>query len=196
MMFQTFYADPSQPLRVCYYKRYKMEVDLAAVPAPVLPPGFRFQAWLYDLVDAHAEVLFESFHQEVDAVVFASLSDRLGCATLITEISRRSGFAPEATWLLVGPSGPCGTVQGLRDRGGVGAIQNIGILPSLRGRGLGEALLLQSLAGFRRAGLRRGLLEVTAQNDGAIRLYRRLGFRRIKTLYKAVNDLRPITALA
>ena len=28
--------------------------------------------------------------------------------------------------------------------------------------------------------------EVTAQNEGAIRLYRRLGFRRRKTVYKAV----------
>jgi ribosomal protein S18 acetylase RimI-like enzyme len=31
------------------------------------------------------------------------------------------------------------------------------------------------------------MLEVTAQNEGAVRLYRRLGFRRIKTLYKAVS---------
>jgi ribosomal protein S18 acetylase RimI-like enzyme len=34
------------------------------------------------------------------------------------------------------------------------------------------------------------MLEVTAQNDGAIRLYRRLGFRRTKTIYKAVQDAR------
>ena len=35
--------------------------------------------------------------------------------------------------------------------------------------------------------LGRAFLEVTAQNDGAVRLYRRLGFRRRKTLYKAVE---------
>src|SRR5207248_4638326 len=86
-----------------------------------------------------------------------------------------------------GPTGFCGTVQGLRERGGVGAIQNLGITPALRGHGLGTALLLQALHGFRRAGLTRALLEVTAQNEGAIRLYRRLGFRRCKTLYKAVD---------
>ena len=34
--------------------------------------------------------------------------------------------------------------------------------------------------------MKRALLEVTAQNEGAIRLYRRLGFRRRKTVYKAV----------
>ena len=35
------------------------------------------------------------------------------------------------------------------------------------------------------------LLEVTARNEGAIRLYRRLGFRCRKTVYKAVGP--PLT---
>ena len=89
---------------------------------------------------------------------------------------------------LVGPAGPCGSVQGVGDAGSTGAIQNLGIAPGYRNRGLGSLLLLQALAGFRRAGLRRALLEVTAQNEGAIRLYRRLGFRRRKTVYKAVAN--------
>jgi len=75
----------------------------------------------------------------------------------------------------------------VRERSGLGAIQNLGITPPHRGRGLGRALLLQALHGFRRAGLGRAFLEVTAQNEGAIRLYRRLGFRCRKTLYKAVD---------
>jgi hypothetical protein len=43
------------------------------------------------------------------------------------------------------------------------------------------------LRGFRQAGLRRAYLEVTAQNEGAIRLYRRLGFVKVRTVYKAVE---------
>ena len=81
-------------------------------------------------------------------------------------------------------------MQGIRERGGLGSIQNLGIVPGWRGRGLGEALLLQALHGFRHTGLGRAQLEVTAQNDAAIRLYRRLGFRRAKTLYKAVPEWR------
>jgi ribosomal protein S18 acetylase RimI-like enzyme len=46
---------------------------------------------------------------------------------------------------------------------------------------------LKSLAGFQEAGLRRAFLEVTAQNEGAIRLYRRLGFFKARTVYKAVE---------
>jgi hypothetical protein len=48
-------------------------------------------------------------------------------------------------------------------------------------------MLLMALEGFRRAGLRRAFLEVTAQNEGAIKLYRRLGFWKARTVYKAVE---------
>ena len=81
----------------------------------------------------------------------------------------------------------------MRSRGctsaAVGAIQNVGVVPAWRGRGIGEALVLQALHGFHWAGMVRGLLEVTAQNEIAQRLYRRLGFRRTKTLYKAVPEM-------
>jgi ribosomal protein S18 acetylase RimI-like enzyme len=49
---------------------------------------------------------------------------------------------------------------------------------------LGRALMQQALAGFQLAGLRRAFLEVTAQNSGAVQLYKRLGFARVRTVYK------------
>jgi GNAT superfamily N-acetyltransferase len=185
------WADPmASGAVISYFKRYKMEVDLHDIPLPVLPSGFICAPYSHALLEAHAEVLFGSFHQEIDSIVFPSLGDRDGSRYLMTEICRKWGFLPGATWLLTGPEGPCGTVQGLRERSGLGAIQNLGIEPSYRGRGLGRALLLHALHGFIKAGLERAMLEVTAQNDGAIRLYRCLGFRRCKTLYKAVPDFR------
>lgn len=86
-----------------------------------------------------------------------------------------------------GQAEACGTVQGIRDPAGLGAIQNLGITPEHRNSGLGTALLFCALAGFQRAGIARVYLEVTAQNEGAIRLYRRLGFVTVKTVYKAVE---------
>lgn len=177
---------------ISYFKRFKMELDLFdPPPLPCLPDGYQLLPWHDSLLDSHAEVLFACFHEEIDAAVFPSLGDQRGCQYLMNEMRRRPEFLPEATWLLVSPSGYCGTIQGLRQRPAVGAIQNLGIAPSHRGRGLGQMLLLQALHGFRRAGLARALLEVTAQNDGAIRLYRRLGFRRSKTVYKAVQGPLP-----
>jgi GNAT superfamily N-acetyltransferase len=173
---------------VSYFKRYKMEVDLHDLPPLVLPPDFQLLPWREEVLAAHAEVLCDSFHEEIDALIFPSLSTPAGCVTLMNVVCRRLNFLPGATWLALGPGGPCGAIQGLQERGGVGAIQNVGVSPAWRGRGVGEALVLQTLHGFRRAGLGRALLEVTARNEGAQRLYRRLGFRRSKTLYKTVPD--------
>jgi ribosomal protein S18 acetylase RimI-like enzyme len=78
----------------------------------------------------------------------------------------------------------CGTVQGVYDRSGMGAIQNLGVLSDYRSLGLGTALMQQALAGFQKAGLKRAFLEVTAQNSGAVRLYKQLGFSRSRTVYK------------
>ena len=49
------------------------------------------------------------------------------------------------------------------------------------------ALVLKALHGLQRCGAHRVHLEVTAQNGSAVRIYRRLGFRCRKTLYKAVD---------
>ncbi len=174
--------------RVSYFKRFKMETELDAVPPPPpLPAGYAWAAWDETLLDAHAEVLLGSFHGGLDAIVFPSLGDAFGCRLLMSEIARKAGFLPGATWLVTCAEGPVGSVQGIHDLPGLGSIQNLGVLPAHRGRGLGEALLLQALAGFRSAGLGLALLEVTAQNDAAVRLYRRLGFRRRKILYRAVE---------
>lgn len=54
----------------------------------------------------------------------------------------------------------------------------MGLLPGYRGRGLGRALLLGTLAGARRAGLLRVQLEAYASNTAALALYERCGFQR------------------
>jgi ribosomal protein S18 acetylase RimI-like enzyme len=175
-------------MNVTYFKRFKMEIDLHDAPeAPALPAGYYWVSWDESLLELHAEVKYRCFQDEIDAAVFPSLSDRHGCYYLMAEISRKPGFLPGATWLVAGPAGYCGTVQGVQERTGLGAIQNLGVVPEYRGRGLGSALLLQALHGFRRYGLGRAFLEVTAQNDAAVRLYRRLGFRCRKTVYRAVE---------
>lgn len=175
-------------MAITYYKRFRMEVDLdgSLLPAVVQRP-FRWVPWSEELIDQHAEVKYLSFRSEIDAHVFPCLGTRQGCQRLMREIRRKPGFLPVATWLVAGPEGYCGTVQGVMDQGPIGAIQNIGVVPGYRGLGLGRALLRQALEGFYQAGLRRAYLEVTAENACAIRLYREVGFRRAKTLYKAVD---------
>jgi len=175
-------------MSIAYFKRFRMEINLNELaPMPPLPEGYAFVPWNESLIDVFAEVKFHSFVDEIDSVVFRSLGSRHGCFYLMREISRKHGFRPEATWLVANADGSCGTIQGICERSGLGAIQNLGVLPQHRGRGLGKALLMKALYGFRNAGLGRAFLEVTAQNESAIRLYRQLGFRCRKTIYKMVE---------
>ncbi len=173
---------------ITYFKRFKMEVDLGlAPPIPQLPEGYFWLPWEEAALDLHAEVQYQSFCTELDSTLFPSLGDKYGSRFLMKEIRQKPGFLPEATWLVSCPEGCCGTVQGVCDQWGWGAIQNLGVTPAHRGRGLGSALLLRALHGFRFYGISHAFLEVTAENDAALRLYRRLGFRKMKTLYKAVD---------
>jgi ribosomal-protein-alanine N-acetyltransferase len=55
-------------------------------------------------------------------------------------------------------------------------INNIAMRPHYRGRGLGTALVRHVLAEGTRMGAQRATLEVRASNEGARRLYERLGF--------------------
>lgn len=177
-------------MAITYYKRFRMEVDLSSLGTPpLLPEGFFWTPWEESQITRHADVKYECFRDELDAVVFPCLGTRNGCHRLMREIRRKPGFLPAATWLIEGPDGPCATIQGVIDRSGpIGAIQNVGVVPAYRGLGLGRALVRQSLDGFRRAGLLRVYLEVTAENTPAVRMYRTVGFRKAKTLFKAVDD--------
>ena len=180
-------------MTLAYFKRYRMEFQLSGfrVPTPNLPFGYHLVGWHPKLAEIHADVKYRSFRHELDSDVFPCLGDAAGCLRLMTEISERKGFLPQSTWLIMyQPAGQiqvdyCGTVQGVRDDAGMGGIQNLGITPQHRGKGLGTSLLYYALAGFKTSGLNRAFLEVTAKNADAVRLYRRLGFRRTKTVYKA-----------
>lgn len=182
-------------MSVSYFKRFRMEIDLRGRSFRdfALPSGYRLLAWNPDLLADHAEAKYFSFRDEIDADVFACLGEFEGCYKLMSEISEREDFLPEATWLAVfvgdgsEPIDICGTIQGIRVSQRLGGIQNVGITPRHRGRGLGAALVAAALAGFQQVGLPRAYLEVTCQNETAVRLYRRLGFQRTKTLYKAVE---------
>ena len=149
--------------------------------------------WDESLLEAHADVKFRCFHEEIDAHVFPSLGHPEGCRRLMRDISQGEGFLAEATWLLefTDPLNHgvdyCGTIQGVHNGSGKGSVQNFGVVPEHRGRGFGTVLLGRSLEGFRQAGVGRVTLEVTAKNDDALRLYQRLGFRRVRTVYKTAE---------
>jgi len=186
-------STPAADVQLIYFKRYRMERALGQLPpVPELPDGHIWMPWSVGLLDTHAHVKALSFHHEIDSLVFPSLGHYPGCLDLMRAITSQRGFCPEATWLIANKSGFCATVQGVRESHGIGMIQNLGVMSGSRGLRLGGTLLLQALHGFRRAGLRGCILEVTARNSAAVRLYRNLGFRCAKTFYRAVSVQMPV----
>lgn len=180
-------------MTLTYFKRYRMEIDLGSrdLSGPEPAAGYELLAWNSDLLESHAEVKYLSFRSEIDANVFPCLGELPGCQRLMGEIAAKPGFLPSATWLAAWTDGRtteyCGTIQGVVSRPGLGAVQNLGIVPAHRNRQLGSCLLFRALQGFRAAGLERVFLEVTADNASAIRLYRRHGFHTVRTVFKAAE---------
>lgn len=173
-----------------YFKRFRMEVDIVAARSAIgIPDGYRLVPWNDSLLEIHARTKHRSFRDEIDSMVFPCLGDAEGCRRLMQEIRLKPGFLADATWLISWGHSPeelqwCGTIQGITDRSGMGSIQNIGVVPGHRGRGLGTVLIERAILGFLAHGMRKASLEVTADNQAAVRLYRRLGFRKYSTVYK------------
>ncbi len=179
-------------MTLVYFKRFRMQFDLleTPIPPPLRSPGIDFLEWDERLIHPHGLAKWESFRREMDVNVFPCLGDRDGCRQLMRDISRRDNFVPEATWLAQVNERPnqqgrsVGTIQGLRGSQDLGSIQNIGVVPEYRGKGIGRELIRRNLEGFRSVGCRKVQLEVTIHNFGAIQLYESIGFRKIETVFK------------
>lgn len=181
------------------FKRYRMEIDLRrhSFQVPELPDGYFAEKWSPSLIEAHATAHYISFRDEMDARLFENFRTYKGSRRVMESIMTKSNFLPDATWLIVyQPKGAyfteyCATIQGLVSADGMGAIQNVGVVPRHRGKGLGHALLHLALSGYQRFGLTRADLEVTAANERALHLYRSEGFQISQLVFKVASSSRP-----
>ncbi len=177
-----------------HYKRLKMRLVLhPSLEEPQLPDGYRFVHWQTLIQDRHAVVQWRAFRDDMDGRLFSCLSSLSGCRRLLRETVNHPQFSDQATWLVQyqpeadWPADDCAMIQGLERSGLTGAIQNLGVVPEHRGFGLGRAVLLKALHGFRRNGVGRVTLEVTALNHQAVQLYASLGFEVYRVLYRTAD---------
>ena len=180
---------------VVYFKRYRMQFDFIEreIPNEKRSSRLEYLDWDERLVVQHGLAKWESFRREMDVSVFPCLGNKEGCKKLMRDLANRDNFVPEATWLALDrepgarTGRAIGTIQGLRTNALVGSIQNIGVIPDFRGKGVGRELIRHALVGFRDVGCRYVNLEVTIHNLGAIRLYESIGFRHLETVFKVGN---------
>ena len=183
---------PGRQMSQTAHKRFRMQIELrnTFLEPPLLPEGYRWLSWRSLLLERHAQVKWRAFRNDLDGKVFTCFGDASGCLRLMREIVSQKMFCAAATWMVVyqpelnWPASDCGTIQGVTRNGGIGAIQNVGVTPEHRGQGIGRAMVIQALRGFIQCGMGCGILEVTAQNEGAVKLYRSLGFEIVEVLYR------------
>jgi [ribosomal protein S18]-alanine N-acetyltransferase len=125
-------------------------------------PAFRIEALDGDAdLDGVLQVEAESFTNPWTRAMYAwELQNRNVCHIYVARTSecRVAGFC--AFWLVFDEI----------------HINNVAVLPQFRGGGMGSAILRHVLAEAKTLGANRATLEVRASNEGARRLYERLGF--------------------
>lgn len=176
-----------------FVKRNQMVFDfMKTVPVPPqLPPSFWFVEWSSSLIEPHADILHRSFRYDSDGAVFTTFRQYNHCRRLIETLADSPHFLPSAT-LLIAYGDPndifeyVANIQGLKLADDLGAIQNVGVLPEYRRRGLGQMLVQGALQGFQQAGVKRVTLEATSDNLAAVNLYDRIGFTTFHVYFREI----------
>jgi ribosomal protein S18 acetylase RimI-like enzyme len=153
---------------------------------PWVKEGIELVPWQKRFNDDAAEMLYQSYQQHVDALIndqYATVmgATRLvenifhnqGCGDFLTRVSRMAVHRP--TQQLAGIL----TVTRVRPR--TAHIPQVGVGPSFQGLGVGTALMQAAFRDLAEDGFDEVTLTVTDGNDGAVRLYQRLGFETFKT---------------
>ncbi len=177
------------------YVRWGFRRDLRLAMLARLEPGSAAEPMVPGL----------SFHAEADLKVIFPLYDEIFRtshdpeAAALTPAERRQwleqtrqgarGHSPPDMWQVAMLGGsPAGLLIMTRQTPGRCFVADLGVLPALRGRGLGAALCARAARLARAAGASELALMVSGANRPAIRLYRRFGYRTAAVLAVAERD--------
>ena len=181
-------------MRIQYIKRLRMELRLQPpIRAAELPDGYVWLPWKDKLTDIHGRVIYQSFVHDLDGAIFPTFRNFEACLRLMRSFASSVNFLPRGTWLIARPKPRsvegyefCASIQGIRKGTATAAIQNVVVRPEFRRQGLGRALLLKAMEGFRASGCHWVELTVTALNRPALALYEQMGFEPRQTIYREV----------
>jgi ribosomal protein S18 acetylase RimI-like enzyme len=161
-----------------------MRVDLSAADlgeGKVRRPIY-LETWSDHYAEAAANLIAEAYAGHVDGWINDQYRNAAGARRFLHNIVAYPGcgsFAQPASYLAFeAASGRlCGLSLASLVSPKSGHITQICVSPTVRGTGIGHALLRQSLLGLRKTECRSAGLTVTAANEGAVALYERMGFR-------------------
>jgi mycothiol synthase len=174
-----------RPTRHLWQMGTALDTVASRHPSPPGLEGIRVRGYGPADGEALAAVVRDAFPEHPENADFApadidalSRLDWFDPATILLAEEAGSGRLIGVHWVKVDPG---------RDSG---EVYLLAVTRAMRGRGLGSALLLIGLVEMRRRGLRLAYLYVDSDNEAAIELYQRTGFRHehVDTCYSL--DLR------
>lgn len=136
---------------------------------PALPDGLAFRPWSESTVQEFFRVYSDAFR---DRPGFPGWDE----FTWTGIYTGSPEFAPELSLLLLEHGRPVAFCVSTIE-GDTGWLEQLGVIPAERRRGLAQLLIAAVVAEMRRAGLAKARLSVATNNPGAAALYRVLGFR-------------------
>jgi len=176
------------------YPRNFMRIDLrraSLVEGRVRRPMY-LERWSDHYQDAAAHLISEAYSGHVDSSINDQYRTVAGARRFLYNIVQYPGcgqFYRPASYAAFEPEGRiCGVSLASLVAPEAGHITQICVLPSVKGTGIGHALLRQSLLTLRDMHCRSASLTVTASNVEAVQLYERVGFQTVRRFPAYVWD--------
>ena len=174
------------------FDRQFMYLSLEEAARDGLPPaGHALDAWDDRHLTPCARLIQLAYANHLDSEVNDQYHSESGALKFLKNIIILPGcgqFLPEASFVARGVSSErlAGVVLTSAVSPDVGHTTQICVMPGYQGHGLGRHLMEVSIEALRRRRYGALTLTVTSLNTRAVELYRRLGFRTLKTFSAAV----------
>lgn len=175
------------------YRRQFMLLDLAKVAKSKagVSAGMRLTRWNDRYFEPCTKLIYLAYANHVDGDINDQYRSRAGALRFLKNIILLPGcghFVPGASFVLheAGSDELVGAVLTSEVSSGVGHTTQICVLPGYQGHGIGQMLMQTAIDALQSMKFRELTLTVTSENDVAVRLYERLGFRTIRTFTAGV----------
>lgn len=185
------------------FRRNFMELRLEKrkkIEAEPLPAGLVMRPWTEEDFTPAAHLIASAYAGHLDSRINDQYQNISGSLRFLHNIIRFPGcgrFDAAASRVLVNSQSHQikGVLLCSQVKDDVGHITQVCVAPEWQGRGLGKILIEDCVAYLRRHKFKSVTLTVTQQNQGAVRLYERLGFVRVHA-FDAMLWVRPSVHLS
>jgi len=163
--------------------------------APIaLPENFRWQTYSPQTHELFERAILESYQQSLDCPALNGVRE---IGDVIAAHKASGEFDPRFWFVLIERDEPRGVLLLSRvPRTDTAELVYLGLVPQVRGRGIGDLLMRQALLTVLEMSLARLTLAVDSKNSPALQLYFRHGMQRIGSKVAMMRDLRVLSTPA